>query len=163
MKKRIWILMLALALFAAGCAKEGGNPAVENSGAVQTIVPSYDMGEADAYMTSVKAQSAALKKSLAEDALTQFDMNMKSKELYDLWDGALNYLWGELKNCMPEDEFAKLTEEQLQWIADKEKSVEEVGREFEGGSIYALIVNDEAAAITEERVYELYELLSRRG
>ena len=110
-------------------------------------------------MADIEAQSDAMKKSLAEDDLTQFELNMKSKELYDLWDGALNYLWGELKTTLPEDEFAVLTQEQLQWIEAKEQAVTEAGRPYEGGSIYALIVNDEAAAITESRVYELYGLL----
>lgn len=58
--------------------------------------------------------------------------------------------------------FKKVNDEQRTWIAQKEKSAEEAGKEFEGGSIYPLIVNMEAAKITEERVYELYELLSER-
>ena len=43
--------------------------------------------------------------------------------------------------------------------AEKEEAVEKAGKEFEGGSIYPLIVNTEAAKITEERVYQLYEIL----
>jgi len=50
-------------------------------------------------------------------------------------------------------------DEQRTWIAEKEKAIEEVGKEVEGGSMYSLIVNTEAARITEERVYELYEFL----
>ena len=38
-------------------------------------------------------------------------------------------------------------------------AVEAAGKEFEGGSIYPLIVNTEAAKLTEERTYKLYELL----
>ena len=45
------------------------------------------------------------------------------------------------------------------WIAEKEKAVEEAGKEVEGGSMYSLVVNMKAAELTEERVYELYELL----
>ena len=86
-------------------------------------------------------------------------MNLKSQELYELWDGALNYLWGELKDSLPEEDFSKLLDEQRIWIVEKEKSVEEAGKEVEGGSIYSMVVNMEAAKITEERVYELYELL----
>ena len=37
--------------------------------------------------------------------------------------------------------------------------MKEAGKEFEGGSIYPLIINEEGARLTEERVYELYELL----
>ena len=110
-------------------------------------------------MAFVEEQSDSIKNYLENEAFTQDDMNVKSKELYDVWDEALNYLWGELKNYLPEEEFAELKDEQRTWITEKESAVEEAGKEFEGGSMYALAVNSEAAAITEERVYELYELL----
>ena len=159
--KNLFILLLLLCLM-TGCA----NGAEETAQVTSTPTPTPEqVVEVDIYadyMADIEAQSDAIKKSLAEDALTQLDMNMKSKELYDLWDGALNFLWGELKAALPEDEFAALTDAQLKWIADKEQAVEEAGKPYEGGSIYALIVNDEAAHITQERVYELYEML-RKG
>ena len=37
--------------------------------------------------------------------------------------------------------------------------VEAAGADYQGGSLYALIVNTEAADLTEKRVLELYELL----
>lgn len=111
------------------------------------------------YMASLKEQSDGIKSYLENEAMTQQDMNEKSQELYKLWDDGLNYLWGELKNKIPEDEFAKLLDEQRTWVADKEAAVEEAGKEVEGGSMYPLVVNSEAAKLTEERVYELYEKL----
>lgn len=156
MKKLLVLLLLLLLSGCGGTVEEV--PQVTPTPTPEQAVMAEKNIYAD-YIASVEAQSDAIKKSLSEDALTQLDMNMKSKELYDLWDGALNYLWGELKNTLPEDEFAALTDEQLQWIADKEQAVAEAGKPYEGGSIYALIVNDEAARITQERVYELYELL----
>lgn len=110
-------------------------------------------------MEATEEWSLTLKASLENDNLNQLEMNMKSKELYDVWDDALNTLWQELKNELPGNEFSKLLEEQRVWIQEKEKTVEEAGREVEGGTIYPLIVNMKAAEITEERVYELYELL----
>jgi len=115
----------------------------------------------DDYMTSIKERSDIIKNSLENDALTQIDMNIKSQELYELWDETLNYLWDKLKNSLPEEEFAKIQDEQRVWIAEKEKIVEEAGKEFEGGSIYPLVVNSVAAKITEGRVYELYEYLKK--
>ena len=38
-------------------------------------------------------------------------------------------------------------------------AMKEAGELYEGGSMYALIINSEGATITEERVYELYTLL----
>lgn len=155
MKKTILILLLILLL--TGCAGNAQEAPQATPTPTQAVAVENKL-YAD-YMADIEAQSDAIKKSLAEDDLTQFDLNMKSKELYDLWDGALNYLWGELKTTLPEDEFAVLTQEQLQWIEAKEQAVTEAGKLYEGGSIYALIVNSEAAAITEARVYVLYGLL----
>lgn len=155
MKKYILILLLLLLL--TGCGKDTEEAAPLTPTPTQAVTAEKNIY--DEYMADIESRSDAMKKSLAEDDLTQFDLNMKSKELYDLWDGALNYLWGELKNATPEDEFADLTEEQLAWIEAKEAAVREAGSPYEGGSIYPLIVNGEASRMTEERVYELYDLL----
>ena len=113
------------------------------------------------YMTSAKLWSDIIKNTLENEELTQTEMNMESQELYAIWDDALNHLWSEVKAGASEEEFTKLLEEQRVWIAEKEKAVEEAGKEVEGGSMYALVVNMKAAELTEERVYELYELLKQ--
>ena len=142
MKKYMLLLMLVIGFCVSACAKKEE---------VKEL-PTYDIG-------TVEEQSQAIKDFLEKEAVTQLDMNEKSKELYELWDGALNELWGILKTNLSEDEFAKLLDEQRAWIVEKEQAVEEAGQEFEGGSLYPLIVNSEAARITEDRVYELYEML----
>lgn len=38
-------------------------------------------------------------------------------------------------------------------------AVEAAAKEYEGGSIHTLVINSEAAKLTQERVCELYELL----
>ena len=67
----------------------------------------------------------------------------------------------ELKTNLSEDKFQELLDEQRAWITEKENGIEEAGKEFEGGSMYSLAVNSEAARITEKRVYELYEILKQ--
>lgn len=161
MKKNVLILMLSIVVIAvgltAGCAKEDAGAAPENAVTEQNNVTSNEV--IDAYMTSVKEQSDAIKTSLEQDILTQTDMNIKSMELSELWDGAVNYLLDELKNRLSEEEFAKLQNDQLVWEAEKEKAVQEAGQGFEGGSFYSYIVNSKAAEVTEERALELYEML----
>lgn len=127
----------------------------------QQTEPAATNDELDDYMASLEAQSDAIKAAL-EQAQSQSEMNQKAQELYVLWDDALNELWGKLRDSLPEDEFDKLLDEQLQWIEDKENAVEEAGREYENGSLYPLVTNSEAADITEQRVYELYELLKQQ-
>lgn len=121
---------------------------------------SYDTsGRIEDMIAASEEWALTIRASLEHDTLTQADMNVKAMELYENWDAALNTLWSELKERLPEDEFNVLLEEQRVWIADKEAAVKEAGKEVEGGSLYALVVNMKAAEITEARVYELYEML----
>ena len=181
MKKSVLALLLGVAILAVGCGKQdvdapNESQIVEDSNTVmdtendseinadteskQDEVSNVDTGKKlDDYMTSLKEQSDNIKTSLEQEALTQTDMNIKAQELYSLWDDALNYLWDELKAKLSDEYFSKLLDEQRKWISEKEKAVEEVGKEVEGGSLYSFVINMKAAEITEVRVYELYELL----
>lgn len=136
----------------------------ETTSATETTAPEdtepADNGLSD-YLAAIEEQSNQLKAALQNEAMTQAELNSKAQELYQLWDDALNDLWGKLQDQLPDDEFDRLLDEQLQWIDDKEAAVEEAGKAYEGGSIYPLIVNTEAAQITEDRVYELYDLLTQ--
>ena len=121
---------------------------------------SYDTsGRIEDMIAATEEWALTIRASLEHDTLTQADMNVKAMELYENWDAALNTLWSELKERLSEDQFNVLLEEQRVWIADKEAAVKEAGKEVEGGSLYALVVNMKAAEITEARVYELYEML----
>ena len=175
MKKNIVMLLLSIVVCVTGCAgKEEEKVQVsvvteeettaeeyteqETGNAEQNETSSYDKSKVDDYMVSVEEQSDRIKNFLEYEAMTQLDMNEKSQELYEIWDGALNYLWGELKTILSDAEFETLLEEQRTWISEKEAAVAEAGKEVEGGSMYALVVNSRAAELTEARVYELYEM-----
>jgi len=170
-KKLVLMLVLGIVIFVAGCGNgdekvthesqtmEDSNITRDTEAEIHTEAEQKDVSSYDDYMMSIMKQSDIIKASLEQETLTQVDMNLKSQELYELWDDALNYLWGELKDSLPEEEFSKLLDVQRIWITEKEKSVEDAGKEVEGGSLYSLVVNMEAAKITEERVYELYEFL----
>ena len=124
---------------------------------------SYEMNNpVDGMLDSVKNRGQEIRTTLEEDDLTQAEMNEKSLELYELWDGALNTLWTELKTKLSEEEFQQLLSEQRVWITEKEAAVQEAGKEVEGGSLYPMVVNMTGADFTEERVYELYDLWSKK-
>ena len=162
MKKSIVMLLLVITLLTSGCTNSAStNAEQENSNIEHNEAMGYDISSVNEYMKSVEEQSSDIKYFLENEAMTQLDMNEKSKELYELWDGALNYLWGELKTNLPEEAYAKLLDEQRAWIVEKEDAIEEAGKDFEGGSMYPLVINSEGVVITEKRVYELYEILKQ--
>ena len=160
MAKSILSMIFALVFFAAGYINGDMKAPVET---VRELVSESAVSELDVYMESVKAQSDAIKVSLEQDPLTQMDMNEKSQELYQLWNAAMEHLLAEAGHVLPDEEFAELSRVQRIWLSEKESAVQAAGKEFEGGSIYAMVVNGEAAALTEARVYELYEMLKQPG
>ena len=147
MRKTITALLLLclMAVCLTGCQKKDDSAADKS-------------GLAD-YMATVEAQSNAFKSSLEKDELTQTEMNQKSGELRGLWDAALNRMLEEAKKVLPAAEMEKLTAEQSTWLESRTQAAEAAGKEVEGGSMYALVVNMEAANLTEARVYEIYEML----
>lgn len=103
--------------------------------------------------------TAELESSIENDALTQAEYNEKSQELYEMWDWALNSVWGVLKQTQDAEAMSDLTVEEREWIALKEQAVADAGAEYEGGTIQPMIMNLKAAEMTKARVYELLELL----
>lgn len=147
MKKTITVLLLLclMAVCLTGCQKKADTAA--------------DKAELANYLASVESQSNALKASLEKDPLPQVDMNMKSEELRQIWDAALTMMLDKAKSALPDAEWTALTEAQNAWTAATETAVAAAGKDWEGGSMYPLVVNMEAARLTEARVYEIYEML----
>lgn len=148
----ITLVLLALVVCLAGCQQEP-TPVEER---VPAATQSAELAD---YLASVKAQAEAIKKALEQEALTQTDMNQKSQELAELWDAALAQVLAEAQKSLTAAAYEQLTAEQTAWEADKQAAVEAAGKAYEGGSMYALAVNMEAATRTEARVLELAETL----
>lgn len=129
---------------------------VDNTSAESGEVSTEDYYKA--YETCVE-KSDEIEYSLQHDDMSQTEINLKSKDLYDLWDAHLNYLWGILKASLSEDEMSKLTTEEKQWITEKEAAMDAAAAEYEGGSIYPLIYNQEGVELTKKRVEELQKYL----
>ena len=163
MKKRILLLILTSIFFATGCGtkEEKAEEVMEKESMEEEKEAEIEetTDRLENYIASIQEQSNIIQNDLENSSLTQTDLNIKSQELYELWDGALNELWSELKSILPKEEFEKILEEQREWIEKKEEAIEKVGKEVEGGSMFSLVVNGEASKITEKRVYEIYEIL----
>lgn len=173
MKKWIWILVLLLVLSASACASSKAPsplPEPESSGATSdpVSVPEPVPDSTAAYDTivamgdrlaSVQAQSAFIRSAFANENMTQTDLNIKSQELYTLWNDLMEELLAELQKTLPEEDRAQLQSEQSAWAAQRDAAVEAAGKDYAQGSLYAFVTNDEAARITQERAEQLYELL----
>ena len=109
-------------------------------------------------IASTEERAASLEDSLKNDPLDQSELIEKTKELYELWDSALNTVWDALKRTKDVETMKRLTEEEREWIALKEQAVEEAGAGYQGGTIRPMVMNQKAAEMTKDRVYELMEL-----
>lgn len=107
---------------------------------------------------SAEEKASALEESIRYDALTQMEYNQKTYQLYKLWDIELNSVWGILKQVLDAETMSTLTVEEREWIAWKEQEVNEAGAEYEGGSMQPMVMNEKAAELTKDRVYELMKL-----
>lgn len=143
----VFLVLILLVITLTGCQKGAVSDEAER------------LTKLDDYLASAKEQSNTLKSSLENDLLTQINMNQKAQELDELWEATLNHVLDEAKSILPEDEWAKLADEQNTWMQEKEKAVQAAAKEFEGGSLYALTMSLESARITEERVNALYRVL----
>ncbi len=153
--KKMMIALLVLSVLVCcltGCRKQQTSDEVSNT-------PLKTEGGLANDMLSIKEASDAIRLSLEQEDLTQTDMNQRSGELRALWEEALNQLLDEARKVLPEVELEQLAAEQSAWQADMMAIVEAAGKAYEGGSLYPLVVNSEAAKLTEERVYQLYKRL----
>jgi len=103
----------------------------------------------------IEKQSEELKNSIDHEDLSQTEYNLKSHDLYTLWDGALNDLWKILGKMLPKEDMDALTKEEAAWVEDRDQKVMEAGKEVEGGSMQPMLEDLAGADLTEKRVREL--------
>lgn len=110
-------------------------------------------------LTEVEAEAELLENRLAEENLTQSELNELSAQLYQLWDDELNAVWSELKATLDEQAMNQLVESELEWISYKESEMQAAGEPYGDGSIREMVQYTKGAELTRERTYELAELL----
>lgn len=91
------------------------------------------------------------------DEGTTASMNEAAGKEYERWDAALNDIYGELKQQLPESGMAELKEEQLDWIAYRDDTAKKASLQYEGGTMEALEYTATLSSVTKERCYELVQ------
>ncbi len=94
-----------------------------------------------------------------DNLITQHDLNQTAYAEYTDWDNLLNDIYSYLKSTKSAGEFASIKNEELQWVYEKEAAMERESKEFEGGSMEALIKYSVGAEYTKERCYDLVSYL----
>jgi uncharacterized protein YecT (DUF1311 family) len=92
---------------------------------------------------------------------TTFALKKVEGDLYDIWDGLLNEIYGVLKQQLPSEEMDQLRKEQREWIKYRDANAKEASLKYEGGTMeqleYVAVVNN----LTKERCFELVEQYMR--
>jgi len=96
-----------------------------------------------------------------ETATTQVELNTESYNVYVKWDSLLNEVYQYLKNTMNSDDFSVLEAEEVEWIKEKEKGIEEAAAEWAGGSGEPMARNSAGIKYTSERCYHLISLVQQ--
>lgn len=110
-------------------------------------------------LRAVEDKAAQIEQKIKTEALSQLEYNELSGELYQLWDDELNAIWNQLKNQLDKEIMEYLTQDERDWIKEKEKTVKKAGAEYEGGSMQPMVENLKAAELTRERTYQLINWL----
>ncbi|NAP00504.1 DUF1311 domain-containing protein [Halomonas sp. MG34] len=94
-----------------------------------------------------------------EESADGITIELKSVEgnLFDLWDGLLNEIYGVLEDQLSTEEMEQLRVEQREWIKHRDNKAKEASLEYEGGTaehlVYRTVLND----LTIERCTVLVE------
>ena len=98
--------------------------------------------------------------SIGTEAETQFEANNSSQWPYVVWDTELNSLWGRLENRLDAGRMETLRADELNWITIKEMMAEVSLADYRDGSMYSMLLSEENARITRNRVYHLASILA---
>lgn len=90
-----------------------------------------------------------------EPGETTLEMDQNEDAAYKAWDGALNDIYGYLKENLPSDEFKALQQDEIRWIKQKEENANQVKEKYKGGSMAGMMCTSSLAGDTKDRCYEL--------
>ena len=94
-----------------------------------------------------------------ERAMSQAELNNASMEVYNRWDALLNDVYQYLKNTLSTSSFEELSDDEEEWIIEKETAIREAAAEYGSGSMAPLAANITAIEYTQDRCYYLISLI----
>lgn len=98
---------------------------------------------------------------LFEEAVDTSQMLKAAGEVYQMWDGELNYIYALLKENMSDEEFKLLYEEEIQWLNRRKEASEAEYQKYVNpeddttGSMAKIAQMTTKSQLTRDRVYEL--------
>ena len=103
--------------------------------------------------------TASIKAELTGGALTRTEREEWAASLTEIWDGALDDLWGCLEQRLDPAELEPLAAEQAEWLAWREEQVVQAGAAPHEGCTQAIAEDMAAAELARDRVCELLDWL----
>ncbi len=94
-----------------------------------------------------------------ESATTQYELNTESGIVCEKWDALLSEVYEYLEKELPESKLIKLQDNELEWLSEKEKAINDAAEEWKGGSGEPMARNMAAINCMENRFYYLISLL----
>lgn len=106
-------------------------------------------------LNETKIETDEMRKNPSDSST--FALKKVEGDIYDIWDGLLNEVYGVLKQQLPTEEMNRLRDEQRDWIATRDKTALESSQKYKGGTQehleYVVVLNN----LTEKRCFELVE------
>lgn len=106
------------------------------------------------YIQKYNETDAYVKAHLNKD--TESDIYSHTAHAVGKWDDLLNEVWGVLKTDLPSGGFETLKAEQIEWIKQKEKRIDEI-MDPNGGTIVRLDAMSYTMTVTQERTKYLID------
>ena len=96
----------------------------------------------------------------SEKAVSTYEIAMYAGDFAKQYDTLLNDIYDYLKEVMPENEFKKLKNEEIEWIYEKEVAIDSSLEQHKGGSMCAYIASLTTLGYTHDRIYELLNYIN---
>lgn len=121
---------------------------------------SYEfVDESTRIINNAEAETFEINRILKEQETNHADQANFSQKLFEVWDNALNGVWGELAKNAPQDALNRVISEEIAWIQYKDSEIQKAGQQQTDEILARTAANNKAAEITRERVYELYAII----